>query len=85
MTLRTKLLVMPLLVLLTSCGIVKKETLTRAPDAPMLVTNVNGSTATMALYDRESNSMVEWGKVDVDELKGWTVSNFDWVLFIEDQ
>jgi hypothetical protein len=48
----------------------------------MLITKVEGKVLTVALYDRDTNKLVEWGQIRVKDTEGWTLSNFDWSDFI---
>jgi hypothetical protein len=49
----------------------------------MLVTEVQGRWARISCYDREINTMVDVGWVEVKEWAGWTVDKFDWEGLLE--
>lgn len=87
------LLVLLALILIGSLGGcvggLKRDRLVKAPDAPMLIQEVNGGTIKVSVYDAGENRLVEFGDVRLDDRhEGWTVSKFDWEAFIrsrEDQ
>jgi len=54
----------------------------RHPDAPMLILEAKGEYVRVAIYDSESNNLVEYGWILSSEVKGWTISKYDWEKFI---
>lgn len=67
-------------------GGLRKTEVVKAPDSPMLIQEVGGRSLTVGIYDPETNSMIEYGKIRLDgRHEGWTISKFDWSAFIEKQ
>lgn len=67
-------------------GGLRKTEVVKAPDSPMLIQEVGGRSLTVGIYDPETNSIIEYGKIRLDERhEGWTISKFDWAKFILDR
>lgn len=73
-------LMMILLILLVGC--LHKTVLVKHPDAPMLVEDVRWGKVLVAIYDKESNSLVHYGWIKIPI--GYTLHKYDWEKFIED-
>ena len=73
-------LMMILLILLTGC--LHKINIIKHPDSPMLVEDVKWGKVSVAIYDKESNSLVHYGWIKVPV--GYTLHKYDWEKFIED-
>ena len=69
-------------VLLAGC--VVKDPFVMHPDSPVLIQSGRGSVA-IAIYDRESNTLVGQGTVNLADYVGWTIHKYDWDAYIEDQ
>lgn len=76
-------------ILVTSlCGCMqglRDDVIVRHPDAPMLIEEVSGSRARVAIYNAETNKLIEYGWVDLQDLPGWTLKKFDWQKFLGEQ
>lgn len=73
-----------LAILIALCMLVacKSDILVAHPDAPMLIIESKGR-ARVAVYDKETKSLVDLGWVEVPE--GWTVSKYDWSRVTEER
>ncbi len=78
------LCVLLIAMLALSCALVTPEPIIRHPDAPMLVTGVDGAAFRVAVYDRRTNSLVDYGTVRItaEAFVGWTVTKYDWEAFL---
>ena len=73
---------------LSSCVVgraLAPEEIVKHPDAPMLILEVKGHYARVAVYDRNQNQMIEFGWVDLEENVGWTLHKFDWEKHVRDR
>ena len=66
------------LVLLSGCS----TKIIKHPDAPMLVESSHWNGVDVSIYDKETNSLIHYGRVEVPE--GWTLHKYDWEKFIKD-
>ena len=66
---------------LTACGGLARTDVVAHPDAPMLITEGKG-TLRVSVYDAATNRMIELGWVDASQLKGRTVTKYDWEALI---
>lgn len=64
-------------------GCVSKDPFVMHPDSPVLIQSGRG-TVTIAIYDRESNTLVGQGTVNLADYVGWTIHKYDWDAYIED-
>ena len=78
---RTLPCVLLLASVLTGCGGLARTDIVPHPDAPMLITEATGRLR-VSVYDAAQNRMVELGWVDAAQLKGRTVSKYDWESLI---
>jgi len=67
---------------LTACGGLAKTEIVASPDAPVLILEGKGKVR-VSVYDATQNKMVELGWVDSAQLKGRTVSKYDWESLIQ--
>ncbi len=74
---------MTLLVLLVIILIGCQTKIVKHPDAPMLIEDMKWGKASVAIYDKETNSLIHYGWVDVPV--GWTLHKYDWESFIKGQ
>lgn len=65
---------------LHGCGNLQKERLVLAPESPVLLLEVKGATAKVAVYDPERFELVEYGWIRLEP--GLTLTNFDWDAYI---
>tara|TARA_Y100000310_G_scaffold293028_1_gene322303 strand:+ start:5042 stop:5191 length:150 start_codon:yes stop_codon:yes gene_type:complete len=49
----------------------------------MLIEDMKWGKASVAIYDKETNSLIHYGWVDVPV--GWTLHKYDWESFIKGQ
>lgn len=75
------------LMLIGCAGGLRKTDIVKAPDAPMLITAVDGRRLTVSLYDSATNELIEYDeRVTLDEqFKGWTLSKFNWEKLIREK
>ena len=71
--------------LLIGCGGLSRTKIVKHPDAPMLIIEAKRGHVKVCVYNRGSNSLVEYGWVRVDELVGWTVDKYNWERFLNSQ
>ncbi len=71
---KNMILLMGLCLCLGSCG--QRVTLVRQPDAPMLIMETKGKYVKVALWDKESKSLLEYGWIETPE--GWTLMKYNW-------
>lgn len=53
------------------------------PDAPMLIMRVEDRYAKVAVYQKSSNSLIEYGWIELTDSVGWTLTKYDWEQFID--
>ena len=81
---KTSLIIPVLILSFGLCGCFPKPPeLIKHPDAPMLVLEIKGEYARVALYDKAENRLIEFGWISLQEYKGWTLTKYDWEAFIE--
>lgn len=69
----------------TACvGGLGRDELVKPPDAAMLIIDGRGY-VNVAVYDGSSGELVEYGSVNVAEMKGLTVWAYDWAFLNKDQ
>jgi hypothetical protein len=73
-----------MLLLVSMTGCIEKDLLVKAPDAPMLIQESKGGYIRIAIYNSEENTLVDYGWIKVRELKGWTLSKYDWESFLKE-
>ena len=83
-------IILLLLILLCFCGCVRNPftptEIVKHPDAPMCILETKGEYARVAIYDSQSNKLIEYGWVCVDEtLVGWTLAKYNWEKFIKEK
>lgn len=68
-------------------GGLKRDDVVKAPDAPMLITSVDGKKLGVSVYDSKTNALIEYDeRITVSpQLEGWTLSKFDWEGLIRDR
>jgi hypothetical protein len=77
----TRLLLGFLLLLLLSCLEFRKYDFMVHPGSPMVIKEIDGDHARVFIYEEASNSLVEYGWVELET--GWTLTEFDWAAYIE--
>lgn len=65
-------LIFIILIILVGCNSVE---VVKHPDASMLILEASGD-ARVAVY--KGGKLIEYGWVDMAELKGWTIHKFNW-------
>jgi len=85
---RSTILFAILLILTTSSGCslfgaFTPEEIVKHPDSPMQILEVDGHYARVAIYDARKNRMIEYGWVDLEDSKAWTIHKFDWEKHIK--
>lgn len=71
---------------LLGLGGFEPDEVVRHPDAPMLLLELRGDWARVAIYSVQENRMVPAGWVRLDRaLVGWTIHKFDWEKFIKER
>lgn len=53
------------------------------PDAPMLIMRVEDGYAKVAVYQKSTNSLTQYGWIDLTDSVGWTLTKYDWEQFID--
>jgi len=66
---------------LTACGGLNRTEIVASPDAPVLILEGKGNVR-VSVYDATQNRMIELGWIDASQLKGKTVSKYDWESLI---
>lgn len=68
--------------LLAGChGLAPVEIVT-APDAPMLIREIKGDKAKVAIYDKAGNKLIDAGWITIPV--GYTLHKYDWEKFLEE-
>ena len=74
--------------LLSGCSLLRAfepASIVKHPDAPMLIQETKHGYFKVAIYDKQNNKMISFGWIataDVN-LKGWTITKYDWESFIK--
>lgn len=71
-----------LLALLVGCHGLSPVEIIKAPDAPMLIREVRGDKAKVAIYDKAGHKLIDAGWVAIPV--GYTLHKYDWEKFLED-
>ena len=84
---RTMLLMTAFVILLATNGCIffkafEPDKLMKHPDAPMLILEVRGQYAEVAVYSKADNQLLEYGWIDLAEYEGWTIHKFNWEKYI---
>ena len=72
-----------LIVIVMCTGCLPKPNIVKHPDSPMLIEEVRGSAAKVSVYDSANKRLIQYGWVELKELKGWTLHKYDWEKFIK--
>ena len=80
---RTMLLMTAFVILWTCSGCVllrafEPDKVLKHPDAPLVILEVNGHYANVAVYSKADNRLLEYGWIDLAGHVGWTIHKFDW-------
>jgi hypothetical protein len=59
------------------CGGLARTKLIKHPDTTMVIIDGSGS-AKVSVWDHQERRLVEYGKVRIKDLSGWTLHRFDW-------
>lgn len=80
-----RLLLIASLALFMGCRVLRPTTIVKHPQAAMLITETQGNRLRVAIYDSGTNTLVEYGWIYTEGLSGWTLHNFDWEGFRDNQ
>lgn len=78
---KKSVLTIMVVLLLSGCSLFSAftpTTIVRHPDAPMLILEVKGEYAKVAIYSRALGTLIEAGWVELKVLVGWTVFKHNW-------
>jgi len=79
------LLLSVIILLLCGCSILgafNRDVVIKYPDAPMLILKPKRGKFLVSVYDKSTNSMIEYGYILTENLEGWTLHKFDWQNYI---
>lgn len=68
----------------TWLGGFQPDAVCKNPDSPMFIMDAKDDYLLVAIYDKASNKLVEYGWIPTSEIKNWTVLKYNWEKFIND-
>ena len=72
--------------LLCGCwGGLAKQPVIKHPDSSVQIIEVNGDAVKVAVYSKTKNKMIVYGWIDLEKLKGWTITKYDWEKKIKER
>jgi len=77
-----KLLLLSIIILLLCGCTFNRNVVIKHPDAPMLILKPKRGKFLVSVYDKSTNSMIEYGYILTENLEGWTLHKFDWQNYI---
>lgn len=59
-------------------GGLRRDEIMKHPDAPMLIAEARGRYLRVFVYRKADAKLVEYGWIRASEVKGWTLTKYDW-------
>ena len=65
------------------CGCSTADIVVKHPDAPVLIIEGSGWVR-VAIYDRTTNELMDFGKVRLEDFESWTIHKYNWDKFMRE-